>query len=66
MSTKTTNLIKAYTNLKKALRIGKFFKIKIKLSCAEILRHNIFNKLINNVCSLKICSIKLVSVCDCI
>ena len=57
LSTKTANLIKVYTNLKKALRIGKFFKMKIKLSCAEMLRHNKFNKLINNFCSLKACII---------
>ena len=34
--------LKAYTNLKKALRIGKFFKMKVKLSCAEMFRHNKF------------------------
>ena len=42
LSTKTTNLIEACTCLKKALRIGKFF-FKHKLSCAEMLRHNIKN-----------------------
>ena len=53
LSTKTTNLIKACTNLKNALRIGKFFKKKHKLSCADMLRHNKFNKLINKFLSLK-------------
>ena len=35
MFKKTVNFIKACNNLKKALRIGKFFKKKHKLSCAE-------------------------------
>ena len=36
LSTKTTNLIKVCTNLKKALKIGKFFTMKHKLSGAEM------------------------------
>ena len=45
MSTKTTNLIKTCTNLKEALKVCKFKKKLDKLSCAEKLRHNEFNKL---------------------
>ena len=52
MSTKTKNLIEACTNLKKNLRIGKFF-LKHKFSCAEVLRHNLSNKLITKFFSLK-------------
>ena len=52
MSTKTTDLIKSCTNLKKALKTGKFFK-KHKLSCEEVLLHNKINKLINKFFSLK-------------
>ena len=43
---KTKNLIKAYTNLKRALRMWKFFKKQHKLSCAEMLCHNKLNKFI--------------------
>ena len=53
MYTKTTKLIKACTNLKKALRIGKFFKKKHKLSYAEMLRHDKFNKVVEKFFRLK-------------
>ena len=46
LSTKTKNLIKTYTYLKKALRICRAFKKQHKLSCLKMLRHYKLNKFI--------------------
>ena len=44
MSTKIKNLIKTCTYHKKDFRICKSFEKQHKLTCAEKLRHNEFNK----------------------
>ena len=53
LSTKTTKLIKKYTDLQKVLRTSRFSKKKHKLSFADMLRHDEIKKLIIKFFSLK-------------